>query len=363
MSEAVQPAEAPASVEPVPDDMRDEPRAGAPKFILHFFEAIKSEPAGEPLFTLFERLDEEAISMQRKHAGNVKLGIRAGTSALLLAIVQLSIREPSMPVSCVFFALELLAIGTSVICFFPEILGRSHHLWLLARYRAEQLRLAKWRLFIDPHLARVSGEALAVSIRSAVVENDVHEAAQLKERARREAPVSVPRSEPSDTGIRDVIDHYADNRLEAQIRYFHDKSMKDDRGFLTNPALMPGFFLLTLFFVVIHLAFEGYAIGEWIFHGIKNSPAERISFTFAVIAALIPAFLAGVRTWRSAFEITRNSTRAAAKEFALAAYRKRLRDPDISPSEAFGILACCEGLFTQEQGEWLRLMLEAESYM
>jgi hypothetical protein len=345
-------------VESVGDDLREARRSSAPEFILRFLEAIETEPAPEPMLALFVRLDDEANGMQRKHAGRVTWGIRAGTAALCLSIVQLSFREPLEHFPTALFWVEALAILISAYCFLPEILGRSHHRWLLARYRAEQLRLSKWRLFIEPGLATRSPGSLASAIQSAVVGNDVHEAAELKERARHEVAVTLPRAEPPTAGLRDLLDHYVGHRLEAQMRYFHDKSLRDDRGFFTNPALMPGFFFGTLAFVVFHLAFEA----DLLF-GNGGSSAERISFACAFIAALIPAVLAGVRTWRSAFEVTRNSTRACAKESALAAYRKRLQDPAITPTEAFGVLACCEGLFAQEQGEWLRLMLEAESYM
>jgi hypothetical protein len=345
-------------VESVGDDLREVRRSGAPEFILRFLRAIETEPAPESMLALFVRLDDEANGMQRKHTGRVKWGIRAGTSALCLSIVQLSFREPLEHFSTALFWVEVLAIVISASCFLPEILGRSHHRWLLARYRAEQLRLSKWRLFIEPGLATRSTESLASAIESAVVENDVHEAAELRQRARQEAAVALPGAEPTAAGLRDLLDHYVGHRLEAQIRYFHKKSLQDDRGFFTNPALIPGFFFVTLAFVILHLAFEADHL-----YGHGGHSTERMSFFCAFVAALIPAVLAGVRTWRSAFEITRNSTRACAKESALAAYRKRLQDPAITPSEAFGVLACCEGLFAQEQGEWLRLMLEAESYM
>lgn len=358
------------------DDMRNPPRDGSPRFVVDLLDALETEPAPESLLQQFIRLDDEANLAQRRHVLSAKVGIFAGTLALCLAIFQLSFRDwiegfqapcssqapfviltkPCASVA-VFFIESTLIVG-SLFFVLPQLWGPNR--WLLPRYRAEQLRLSKWRLFIDPALATRDATSLASEIQSAVIENDIHEAAELRGRSRHEAPVSLPRREPSDSdrNLRRVLDYYVENRLAAQIRYFHRKS-EEEKGLLASPALTPTAFVVTLVFVMIHLGAEGIVLS----HRQKVPSFGTVSFAFAFFAALLPAMVAGLRTWRSAFEATRNATRACAKESALAAYRKRLQDPAIAASEAFGILACCEGLFAQEQGEWLRLMLEAESIM
>lgn len=353
-------------VEVVKDDMREvHLEKDTPAFICRFLRAIEAEPAPESMLDLFNRLDEDANEKQRDHIGNAKLGIRTGTAALLLSIVQLSFHTSTgVVLSGVLLAFEIGLVATTAKCVYPELSGRGHHQWLLARYRAEQLRLSKWRLFIEPGLPTRSTASLSADLQSAIVRNDIHETAELEERARHEEPAMIPRGEPSASDLRQLLGHYVDNRLAAQIGYFHRKS-KEEGGILTNPSLMPFLFLATLGFVSMHFFFEGLRYLAEFFPVFTASLAafENLSLAFAFVAALIPAVLAGIRTWRSALEATRNSTRACAKEHALAAYRRSLQSETIGPFEAFGILACCEGLFAQEQGEWLRLMLEAESYM
>ncbi len=349
-----------SSVEVVKDDMREAHlEEDTPDFICRFLRAIEAEPAPESMLLLFDRLDGDANEMQRRHICRAKWGIPSATAALLLSIVQLSFHSKMGDrLSGALLVLEFVLVLVTACCVVPELSGRGHHQWLLARYRAEQLRLSKWRLFIEPGLATRSAASLSADLESAIVRNDLHEAAELQERARHEEAAAIPRAEPAGSGLRALLDHYVDNRLAAQIGYFHRKS-QEEGGFFTNPALMPAFFLATLVFVALHLIPELYIT----FTTGSASKDDGPGFVFAFIAALIPAGLAGARTWRSTLEATRNSTRACAKENALAAYRRRLQNPAIGPFEAFGILACCEGLFAQEQGEWLRLMLEAESYM
>ncbi|HKD18589.1 MAG TPA: hypothetical protein VKG23_12045 [Thermoanaerobaculia bacterium] len=342
--------------ETVLDDMREPRRIGVPQFILRFLDAIENQPAPESLLAQFIRLDEVANRIQRRHVFFAKCGIFAGTIGLGLSIFQLSFRAWTEKRNPTFFWVEVVLVVVSLVFVLPQLVWGGR--WLLPRYRAEQLRLSKWRLFIEPGLATGDARSLTSRIQSTVLDNDVHETAELKGRSRHEAPVSLPHHPPSADGLRGLLDYYVENRLAAQMRYFHRKSEQEE-GWLTNPALTPVFFVAALFFVVLHLSAEWFGVRD----GKPVPSIQDFGFGCAFAAALIPALLAGIRTWRSALEVTRNATRAGAKETALAGYRSRLQDPDIGASEAFGVLACCEGLFAQEQGEWLRLMLEAESVM
>jgi hypothetical protein len=100
------------------------------------------------------------------------------------------------------------------------------------------------------------------------------------------------------------------------------------------------------------------------------------------VAALLPAAAAGVRTWRSAFEFSRNKGRFEAAHQALRDLERRLveegfaasekprgqpsnpaLDKDEEETDAYPILrdlSWCEHILESEHREWLRLMYETE---
>jgi len=102
----------------------------------------------------------------------------------------------------------------------------------------------------------------------------------------------------------------------------------------------------------------------------------------ALLAALLPAAAAGVRTWRSAFEFSRNKGRFEAAHQALQDLERRLVDEgfaasgkptgqasapgegkDVEETDAYPILrdlSWCEHILESEHREWLRLMFETE---
>ena len=339
------------------DDMMQVRKAGAPDYVLGLLDAIEQHPAAEPLLTLFKRSDDEALRLQRKHVRTSKVGIVAGTVALVLAIAQLAthgwIEELHHEERAwVFFGLESIAIIITAVCVVPGIVNERHERWMRARYRAELLRLAKWSLVVDPSLSKLSPGELASRIRSGVEASLVP---VLESRACVEAPVAIPTETPSAPDLRGLLDFYRNNRLAAQIAYFGRKAHERERRPSARATLVPTFFLASLSLVAIHLLLEGFALPLEV-HALALG-----SYVFLILGTLGPAVWAGVRTWRTALEITRNSMRAEAKHEALSSYEVRLRE-NIRADEAFGLLACCEGLFAQEQGEWLRLMIEAETY-
>ena len=88
-----------------------------------------------------------------------------------------------------------------------------------------------------------------------------------------------------------------------------------------------------------------------------RTPAGAASLL--VLAVILPAVGAAIRTVQLSRELERNALRARAKEQAL----KRLRDQllvEQNPPAILLTLHTCEDILESDHREWLRLMIEAE---
>lgn len=351
------------------DDLKDVDRRGAPAMVLAFIRAIEEQPTDRPFLTRFLEEDAEADRLQRSHTRTARIAIFGGAAALVVAILQLAFRgvaasaEDHDSWSVVFFGLETIAIAPAVLAVGLALFRDLHEKRLLARYNSEQLRVAKWRLFAEPALWQSGSEgALVARVVKDARADVVTTIPALRARAESEEPLAMPEVPPPSNfeagTLPGLAAHYRNNRLEAQIEYFRRKGRAEEHASLANPHLPTYFFLASVACVAFHLLLEGFAL--------FGSADHRLQFGSSIgllLAALIPAVWAGIRTWRSATEVTRNAMRASAKRTALEGYRTELEQAGLPPGRMFQIFALCEGLFEQEQGEWLRLMLESEWFL
>jgi len=351
------------------DDMRDVDRRGAPPIVLEFVRAIEEQPSERPLLTRFLEEDAEADQLLRSHDRTARVAVFGGTVALLVAILQLAFHgfdvreEHHDPWSYIFFGVESVAILLALLAVGRALFRDLHEKRLLARYNSEQLRVAKWRLFCEPALWHSGAEAALVArvVKDARADI-VTTIPALRSSAESEEPLTMPQIPAAarfDPGtLPGLAAHYRSNRLEAQIEYFRRKGRAEEHARFANPHLPTSFFIAGVACVAFHLLLEAFALFG------SGDPRLRLgSAVGLLLAALIPAFWAGIRTWRSATEVARNAMRAIAKRSALEAYRTELEDPGLSPERMFQIFALCEGLLAQERGEWLRLMLESEWFL
>ena len=82
--------------------------------------------------------------------------------------------------------------------------------------------------------------------------------------------------------------------------------------------------------------------------------------TLITLAALLPVFVAAIRTHRSAHEYSRNAVRFSAIRDELKDYQTTLKYP--GSTRQLRALWHCEERLEYEHLEWLRLMAEAEWY-
>ena len=123
--------------------------------------------------------------------------------------------------------------------------------------------------------------------------------------------------------------------------------------------MLPIFFGFSVFIVATHVV-----IDRW--PGVPAAYVEKrdVASTLLIAAsAALPVTWAGIRTWRSAREFSRNVARSTARREMLDEMAQRLDGArQVDPSHLLGELQICELVLESDQREWLRLMREVEWY-
>ncbi len=330
----------------------------------------------------FRHADREAIESQRWHRRVTGSAAVLGGFSLVLAAVNIAMPLLFGPPG--ILAEAVLAVLATILVF-TGILRGWHGDWLLRRFQAEQLRLAKFRFLVNPDFW-CEGAAAAPGPRDRFLrEIERIEALQEEDLASVAADENVP-TLPSGAACGSIPDalrleilaYYRRQRLAAQIAYFSATGRRKRRWY-QSPALLPGVFFVSVLCVALH------AWAHRVSHSHRGesatvtaataktsesaAPAESrfpqgVEGLGALALALslgLPGGWAAVRTWRTANEFGRNRTRSLARFHSLSKVADRLRAQ--APAEdVFSDLGLCEHILAADQGEWLRLMLEAEWY-
>lgn len=337
------------------DDMHDSPQ---------------DMPHGQPLrdaLTLcgdtvevgYRKADASALRHQRYHRLLTITTAIFGTTAVLLAIVQLSGLFPGMwPVQ-----LSGIAVGFALIAVIAGLVSSQRLNWLLERHKAERYRLLKFRFLIDPALwSRKKEKAKARMERLA---DEVEDIKALNRQALRrwidedevpEAPTPLPHSKTDQNAVRGLIEYYQKKRLGVQMDYFGSRARRNVRMQRYTWFLPPLFFFSSILAVSGHFIYDIVASA----HGSQAEVTTSNLFVlFVVLAAALPVVGAGVRSLRTAYEFARNNSRFRAKLVALSSLAERLRQEN-DPKAIFRDLWSCEQILESEHREWLRLMIEGE---
>jgi len=344
---------------PVFDDMRGWPELELSSGALQA-QLAASQAAVEAIFFTADAL---ALRYQRRHRKITILSAVFGTTAVLLAIVQLSglfAEGWSRWGEFVAAVIALFAVGLGIVSALQQT-------WLLERHKAERCRLAKFRLLTDPALW--SGDANAIRNRIEQFSKEVQAISGLSRRELDEwveddqIPLIPDAGSLAGTNpaLAKLAAYYKDKRLVVQRDFFFDRwnlnVRQDKRTYLVPPA----FFFLSVLFALSHFVYD-IVFSDHAEAGAALSPS-RASVVLIALAAALPVLGAGVRTYRTAYEFARNTIRYRAKYVALehinATLKARSRQ-SINPRELFHSLWCSEQILESEHREWLRLMIEAE---
>jgi hypothetical protein len=226
--------------------------------------------------------------------------------------------------------------------------------WLLARYKAERLRMLKFSFLLEPALwnsGTVANSRLNEKLSDTVKEIAASTFRSLEGWVSRSWVPRVHDPPPGlpfkNEGVEALVRYYRRKRLDVQMEYLTDAT---ERNFFSDLRLrLAGYALFfgSVAFVLAHLAVH-------LSHG---DPARGKSLI--LVAAVLPMIGAGFRVMRTAHEYARNASRSEATHDALSTLSEKLRDAT-SARAIFQDLGFCEQVLESELREWMRLMVDAE---
>jgi len=309
---------------------------------------------GEPsLEAALADVDAGANGLQRKYRRVVHQAVWGGFFALASAFAAASFGQ-----HVVFVLSEAVAFGAMVAGVGEGLVRRHHQHWILARHRAERLRLARFRWLVNPQHWDLEAEALRRL--DPVLQAMVDEARRTGETEMKRWCRDAPRTAPdlpdrplSPAFVEAVKQYYVTRRLNDQLGYFIDMAERRERLDAITRILPAIGFGVAVLLSVVHLVAEVVD---------RLSGAETIAAPGGWVLFLIlvlPAAGAAARLLRTAFEFARNRQRFVTTAAELERARGRL-DMAGKPGDVARAMTLAEDALEQEHREWLELMLEAE---
>jgi hypothetical protein len=326
-----------------------------------------------PIEDGFDAADEWAVKFQRRHHWLTRGAALFGTLAVVFAIIGLSRGEqelwsaPWLPTKEKLDWVELWLAGIAVAIVLAGWVSHYKERWLQWRHQAESCRLLRYNFLTHPSVWRgreedaqfwIEGKLNAIrhtELDKAVREPTPH------------GPFEGTQSKLPLPVLRVLTEYYLSKRLNPQKEYLANRTQRNEFSDWIR-AYLPWFFYVSIVAVFFKFFVRDFSV-RW----------ERL---LALLAALLPAAAAGVRTWRSAFEFSRNKGRFEAAHQALRDLEGRLVNEGFAASEkpsgrlsgpggekggeeadAYPILrdlSWCEHILESEHREWLRLMYETE---
>lgn len=338
-------------------------------------ELVRAEIGSVQSFAVYDR---DAQSQQAWHQWLVAVAAIAGSTAVLLAILQLAtFARPLLletPAAAVLAGGEYVA---AILAIIAVVLGLSvafHTRWRVLRMKAEQYRFLKahYLLHAAQWLSRAPAErsdylrTMLAGIH-ALDSGDAHHWAQ--------GTFSLFRDEPASLAATDaplaaaLVRYLRVGRIESQRDYFivqtrrrHDR----ERGTWFIP---PACFFLSIVFAFAHFAVEiwGQERHSADAHAeVRAVPAKKPHHTPTALmigcllgAAAFPVLGAMVRTMRTAFEFGRNANRFEGVAHVLDEIDGQLALP-LPPAAQMELLREAHRMLQHENRSWMRLMIEAE---
>jgi hypothetical protein len=317
---------------------------------------------GELISPTFDALDARALANQKRYRWVILVTASGGSLAVLAALAQLTLERLGYDAEPAAMTEVVAILVTGVAIIVGVHFGWLEH-WLLDRFRAEQLRLLKFDSLLDPRLwgSTTTKGAWRAELLSAHDRIAELKAEELKHQSERESIPRLPTRDDCCDIAPDAFDallgYYRRKRIVSQRDYFAAARLRGP-SFLDHPKLLPAFFAASVIMVAAHVV-VGFFSGA---HAEGASAAAASTLLIAASAGL-PVTWAGIRTYRTAREFSRNLARSTARREMLDEVARRLdEDRRSDPTSLLGELQICELVLDSDQREWLRLMREVEWY-
>lgn len=312
----------------------------------------------------YRRCDRAAIHYQKWYQAIAILAVVAGALTILLAILEFVVKPWESPILtwgepvAAGFTLVFIAVGT---------FGKLKEKWLTARYKAENLRLLKFRKLTDSRLwcppldMALLEEELRDEVDKLEAQN-YEEAKAWSSQGAHPCLCGPPSTDGCDTdkALHELVDYYRRKRLHVQMHYLARKSKSDERSGLWTALLVQTLFFASFAFVVAHVAVHVNAILA-ARGGAKAEESALLEQWLIGAAVGLPVFAAGFRTYRASREFERNALRHRATLDSLEKLEQELRGTK-ELAEKFRLLGFCELVLEVDCREFMRLLCEVEWY-
>jgi hypothetical protein len=356
------------------DDMHDTPEEMAQWKPL----AAALQSCHDVVDPAYRAADRPAMRFQRRRQVIAISAAIAGTIVVLLATFD------ALDFSRFIVPILYFSIGAA-IAFVAVLLGIAtllHVQWMFLRHKAERFRFLKFRFLIDPNLwgdDAAQRERTMQWLTYATDKITGLTSEELKTWAERgilpEEPPGLAGSRADAYTLYSLVDYYLTKRCRNQLHYFERRARQfssTDRYIKELPRLLFfGAVLAALGYFSLNL-FDTY-LQPQVAAAQGSAPMITLAIVFIILAASLPVISSGVRTFRSAYQLARNTSRykAAFEAIKLPAQRLELHaerlyglyaegHATIDAYDVFRDLWRCEQILEAEHREWLRLMMEAE---
>jgi hypothetical protein len=310
----------------------------------------------------FRRCDREAIRYQKWYQWTAIFAVGLGALTILLAILEFIVKSPKHPVfESIFSWAEPVTAGLTLILIGVGSFGKFKEKWLTARYKAENLRLLKFRKLTD---SRLWCPPIDMALLAEELQDDVRQLeAQNYEEAKEWASHGVhpgicgpPCTDTCDDALHELIEYYRPKRLHVQMRYLSRKSKSDEESGLWTATLVQIIFFASFAFVLAHVAVHlATAAAD------KGMGPALLEQVLIALAAGVPVIAAGFRTYRSSREFERNALRHRATLDSLETLEDQLRETK-QLADKFRLLGFCELVLEADCRDFMRLLCEVEWY-
>jgi hypothetical protein len=338
------------------------------KRYLPLFNALKL--AEELILGEFRAADERAKNSRKSYQHLSLAAVGSGLAAVLLGICEIGLAKFRPHASELpFILLESSATFLCLWCIFRGTVKKPKNHWLLARYQAENLRLLKFKTLMDSRLwcdesggidrsGETSSDHVRDDVRAAVraLHGLVYE--DVQERAAQGVIPDVSEIHCPDNcheALHEIIQYYCEKRLGTQMDYLAAKSDEEEKGGTMSRLLTTVLFFVSFGLVLFHASLVS---TEYVH---KDKPNESLAGVLVLGAALLPAMVAGIRTYRASREFERNALRHRATLHSLEGLNVEMGKAK-NLSRKFRIARTCELILEFDSCEFMRLLREVEWY-
>lgn len=320
----------------------------------------------EKIVPVWQKADQRAISFQASHRLLARIVILSGTSAIVFAILQITITLYAPSWITLAKILEIIAVLSGLFAVVFGILTKLDKKWICERNRAERLRMLKFK-----SLGRISLwdddfsewknqlDANIQSLENTFTFNQVKTWSMTERTAPEKTPGTISSTDNRETEF--LFTYYIYKRIEFQADYFKRKASSNASASRPWRRLSLPIFLISVIFVLCHFFF-GWLAGRPMYQdsSILFNIFTSIEIWALAVAAIIPIVGLGIRVWLGAFEPHRSANLYHSKYNALMEIKESFNNSKNDPVVLSKQVSRSELFFENEHREWLRLMLETE---